>query len=166
MKAQEHRPIAALLGAMLIALTVLSGCREEKDQTLPSTAEQAAGQTPDEPVPLYWLEPDSDETPDDFIARLSETPRADIAPRLDRAEAIYQDSRRMIANRVVQLWQEIAEKDAAAMDLPALLDQLTAPDSVQVSSIGAVVQHYRMLRSQGMDHDRAIATALAGGGQP
>jgi len=165
MRQQNDSHFLVLPGAALIALALLAGCREEEDQTLPPAAESAVEPVVAEPAPQHWLEPDDVEKPDDFIARLTGTPVDEIGPRLDRAEAVYRESRRMIANRAVQLWQEIAEKDAAPVNMVTLLDQLAAPGDAPAHSIGPVVQHYRMLRGQGQDHDTAITAALAGGEQ-
>lgn len=159
-----------LCGAVLIALAVLAGCREEADDTLPSAAENPAASSPatvaDGPGPQHWLEPDDIEKPDDFITRITGAPVAEVAPRLDRAEAVYRESRRMIANRAVQLWQEIAEKDGAPTDMVTLLDQLAQPGDTEIHSIGTVVQNYRVLRGQGAAHNVAMSAALTDGGQP
>lgn len=146
------------LSLFLAGPLVLGGCREEEDETLPA-ASNSQNQAPDRSGKNDWLEVTDKETPLDFIARVTGAPTAQIAPRLDRATATYQESPRMIANRSVQLWEEISEKQQAIGILDLLDDLAPENDSVRADSLSAVIQSYRVLRSQGADHATAITTA-------
>ncbi|MDP0927066.1 hypothetical protein Q0601_07790 [Paracoccus onubensis] len=146
------------LGLFVTGTLTLGGCREEEDETLPAASTSQNKETGNSGR-NEWLEVTNTETPLDFIARVTGAPAAQITPRLDRATALYQESPRMIANRSVQLWQEIREKQEE-IDIIDLLDDL-APEngSARTGSLTAVVQNYRVLRSQGADHTAAITTA-------
>lgn len=146
------------LGLFLAGTLTLGGCREDENDTLParSIPEQ---QKDGNPGSNEWLKVTSTETPLEFIARVTSTPAGKIAPRLDRAAGSYQESPRMIANRSVQLWQEIRQNDEE-IEIIGLLDDL-APENIpqRTDSLSTVIQDYRMLRSQGADHAAAITTA-------
>lgn len=146
------------LGLFLAGNLTLGGCREDEDETLPANPIPAQQEDGD-PGENEWLEVTSTEMPVDFIARVTAVPAGKIAPRLDRATALYQESPRMIANRSVQLWQEIRQHHEE-IDIIRLLDDL-APENTppRTDSLSAVIQDYRMLRSQGIAHATAIATA-------
>ena len=146
------------LGLLLAGFLTLCGCREEEAETLPASSESQSEVMGDAEADA-WLAVTNTETPLDFISRVTGAPAAEIAPRLDRATALYQESPRMIANRSVQLWQEIGEKQEE-IPISDLLDGLAPEDvTLQTDSLTAVIQNYRVLRSQGKDHATALATA-------
>ena len=146
------------LGLLLAGVLTLCGCREEEAETLPASSEAQSEVMRDADAGA-WLEVTNTETPLDFISRVTDAPAAEIAPRLDRAIALYQESPRMIANRSVQLWQEIGENQEE-IPISYLLDGLAPEDiTLQTDSLTAVIQNYRVLRSQGKDHATALATA-------
>ena len=146
------------LGLLLAGVLTLCGCREDEGETLPASSEPQS-EVVENAGTGAWLEVTNTETPLDFISRVTGAPASQIAPRLDRATALYQESPRMIANRSVQLWQEIGEKQEE-IPIADLLDGL-APENVtlRTDSLTAVIQNYRVLRSQGDDHLTALATA-------
>lgn len=146
----------ALAGAAVI---LLSACRDE-DATLPAASGQDLHAEPNAPD---WLEASENETPLAFLARVSQAPPGLIAPSLERAAAMYDDSPRMIANRTAQLWQEIRQKDDPPMPMHVLLDQLALRQDVPNRSIGPVIQHYRVLRAQGHPHDAAMQASTGSG---
>lgn len=148
-------------GLLLAGTLALCSCREEEAETLPAFSAVQPEAAEDAEVGT-WLEVTKTETPLDFISRMTGAPAAQVAPRLDRATDLYQESPRMIANRSVQLWQEIGEKQKE-IPITDLLDDL-APDNIplQTNSLTTVIQNYRVLRSQGADHVTAIATATQG----
>lgn len=71
----------------------------------------------------------------------------------------YEETPRMIANRVAQISDQVA--DAAPPDL--LADFAFDPSGSR--SFGAVAQQYLVLRRQGLDHPRAVATLRAEAGE-
>lgn len=146
------------LGLFLAGILALGGCREEENDTLPARSTPAQHEK-DPSGSDEWLEVTNTETPLNFIARVTGAPAAQIALPLDRATALYQESPRMIANRSIQLWQEIGQ-NYQEIDIIELLDDL-APENtrLQSRSLSAVIQDYRMLRSQGAGHTAAITTA-------
>lgn len=152
-----------LILVVLALLFVLVSNRGKVERTLPAASFSATGEQGFD-VSAVWLEIVDDESPTDFITRASGAPVDQIAPLLDRATEIYRESPRMIANRSVQLWQEIGEKQAEPVGILDLLRDLSPPDGVAASdSLGTVVQHYRVLRSRGEDHASAIAIATGRG---
>ncbi len=151
-----------LVLVMLAVLAVLVSNRGTIERTLPAASSSAPGKQGSDASPV-WLEVVDGESPVDFIARTSGAPADQIAPILDRATEIYRESPRMIANRSVQLWQEIGEKQVEPVGMLDLLRDLSPADGVAASdSLGTVVQHYRVLRSRGGDHASAIAIATGG----
>lgn len=136
-----------LLAAMCAALV---GCREEEDRTLHSTTASAEVQTADD-----WLDANSTQPPDQFLARLSGEEADTIGPLLAQATSRYREDPRMIANRIGQLWSFI-HKDTPSVSVVQLLSEFTRIDAGPEQSIGPRIQQYRVLREQGAAHDEAI----------
>ncbi len=153
----------AVVAALIMAAATLSACRQDEDETLPSASETAAETTPASPAQGgAWLEIGDSEDPADFLARITDTPRADIEPRLTALDAQYRESARMVVNRAAQLWYEVHANDP---DLPLtrLLDDLSRPDAMRDSeSFGPIVQQYLVQRRAGVDHPAAAEAALSG----
>lgn len=153
-----------LLGARafsIIVLLMLSGCYETEDETLLGGGEtemvrESMAASGD------WLETTDDEKPLAFIARVTGTDSVRVAAGFARVSALYRESPRMIANRVVQLWQEVEQKDDRKIDMAMLLDELTTIGGTPEHSLGAVIQQYRVVRAQGHDHATAIIAATGG----
>lgn len=148
---------------VLMLVLALSGCREDEDDTLPALGDAAAGAAPGASWAApggEWLEPTEDEPPLVFIARVTGAPQDEVAPHLQHAADVYRESPRMIANRAVQLWDEIGRKDDVPVDIVTLLAQLAPGGDTPGHSIGPVIQHYRVLRGQGADHAAAMAGAV------
>lgn len=158
----SNRKIHVVRALSIIALVVLCGCYEEEDETLPAAeetevvSESIAGSG-------SWLETNDEEKPLAFVARVTGGDADRIALGLARASALYRESPRMIANRVVQLWQEVEQKDDRGIDMAMLLDDLTTIGTMPKHSLGAVIQQYRVMRAQGLDHATAITAAIGGG---
>lgn len=131
--------------AMLLAL---SACYEEDDQTLPSTTTDKPAVAQD----AHWLEVDDPRSPVAFLASQSGIAEAILAPRLQALSAHYRESPRMIANRVLQLWQEYPDQP-----MDGLMTDLVPADGRAEESLGPVVQQYRVLRANGVDHADAMA---------
>lgn len=144
----------------LVAVIALSGCYESEDETI-SAEDEVQSQAPEAAASGFWLDATDDEQPLAFVARATDTPAERLAPGLERASALYRESPRMIANRAVQLWQEIREKDGDQIDMVTLLDDLTTTSGAAEHSLGSVIQRYRVLRTQGQDHATAISGAAA-----
>lgn len=159
MKPVVSHSFAIIRGIALMSSLILTGCYEDEEETLPRASEPAPAERP-APGETKWLEVTSNEEPASFVARLSGADTGQIDQRLVRAEAHYRESRRMIANRIVQLWDEIGQREGDAIDILELMDQLIATDATSERSIGSVIQNYRILRIEGADHQAAIATAI------
>jgi hypothetical protein len=158
MEQNVRRSIQRVRTLGFIAVLVLSGCYEADDETIPAASD---GQpTPDNAVfTEYWLDAAGDEDPVAFAARVTGVGADRITPGFGRAAVLYRESPRMIANRVVQLWQEIKQKDDGEIDIEILLDDLTMIDSSAENSLGSVIHRYRVLRAQGQNHPTAVARA-------
>ena len=154
----ERRPrMGAVLA--LAALLAVAGCYEDDDETLPSSSQT---QQENEEISDNWLEVLDDETPVAFMVRATGEPRDDIVPLLEQAARRYRESPRMIANRVVQLWAEIRQRDGVEITVTSLLERLNEGESApHGGSLGSVVQYYRVSRLQGADHDSALAAAMS-----
>jgi hypothetical protein len=138
------------------ALLLLAGCREEEELTIPAgsrTSNEATAAAGD------WLEIGDGRTPLAFLAEGTGLPESELSPGLDALAAHYRESPRMIANRVLQLW----ERPPGAVPAPPELMHDLLPRHGQgkgKDSLGSVMQHYRVLREQGLDHTDAIAAAV------
>lgn len=154
---RAHHRMHAGLGMLLAASLMLAACYEEEDATLPATIESVAPKknTRD------WLEPSSNEDPLAFLMRLSGEDAQDLAPGLERASGRYREGPRMIANRIVQLWQGLGADGEDPVPIARLLDEFSRIEPAPEKSIGAIIQQYRVLRDQGLTHQAAMA-ALTG----
>lgn len=130
---------------------VLSGCYEEKDETIPQPAQDSAAAAPADAAPA-WLEVDDPRTPEAFLAGASGLPAAQLAPSLAALAGHYRESPRMIANRVLQLWLEYPD-----VPLDRMMADLVPPADAPQQSLGPVAQQYRVLRNRGADHAGALA---------
>lgn len=158
MKLISSRKIQVAEGLGFIAFLALSGCYEEDVKTLPATLDVGTVST-ETASSEHWLKATDDEPPVAFITRVTGAEADQIAPGLERASVLYRESQRMIANRSVQLWQEINQKDDGHIDMETLLDDLTKTNASAERSVGSMIQRYRVLRAQGHDHPTAIARA-------
>lgn len=139
----------------MAAVLVLPACREDDDVTIPA----AAHDTAEAPQGARdWLEVGDARTPLAFMAESTGLPQGELSPGLDALAAHYRESPRMIANRVVQLWEQ---PPAALPELPQLMADLL-PKGAGQPSLGPVIQQYRVLREQGAGHATAIAAAVEG----
>ena len=139
----------------MAALLALSACREDEDTTIPAAAHDAA-EAPE--AAQDWLEVGDDRTPLAFMADSTGLPQGELSPGLQALAAHYRESPRMIANRLVQLWEQ---PPAPMPGLPQLMRDLLPKGPGQLS-LGPVIQQYRVLREQGADHATAIAAAVKG----
>lgn len=104
------------------------------------------------PKGAEWLAMDDDRDPGGWLAARAEPPgnAREYAGLLAEAARHYEESPRMIANRIAQMDAEVTDADAGQL----LRD--FAWDPAQTRSFGTVAQHYLVLRRQGMDHGRAL----------
>ena len=107
-----------------------------------------------------WLDPGDSRDPADWLAAAEEgagsvLQSSRIAPLLDRADQRFDESARMIANRIAQVRAEFPDLRAER-----LLDDLLTPDGDD-RAFGVVVQHYLVLRRSGLDHAGAVAAIFA-----
>lgn len=145
------------------AILCLAACYEEKDETI-SQAESNAEIQPQarpQPGPAVSARPGD---PEDGAAAGQGRwlPVGDardlLAERLDALAGRYRESPRMIANRVLQLWQDHPE-----VALPQLMADLLPQGPGDERSLGPVAQQYRVLRDQGRSHAEAAAAVTGAG---
>jgi len=160
----ESRSRNALPHVLLLAVTILaSGC----DDTEPKRREAAAESSRHSAAHSEpWLQPNSQLSPAQWLASrgLKDAKAIDdpdvkrIADVLGRANRLYRESERMIANRTAQLEGMLKDigVDEKATDI---LDDLTrvAGEAGQTEGFGAVSQHYFNLRSNKMERLEALA---------
>lgn len=158
---RHRRTIVA--ATLILAAATLSACRQDEDETLPSSSEAAAETAPaSQAQPDEWLELGDAEDPAAFLARITDATPDDIAPRLKALDAQYRESPRMVANRIAQLWSEVHANDPE-LPLTQLLDDLSRPDATRDSeSFGPIVQQYLVQRRAGVDHPAAAQAAVSG----
>lgn len=147
----HHKADIVKNAAGLIFFLFLSACYEEDDQILPSAAPVEA--TSDENA--HWLGVTDTRAPDAFLAEQSGLAPDVLEPRLKALSDYYRESPRMIANRVLQLWQEYPETP-----LDKLMADLVPERAMADRSLGPVAQQYRTLRKGGAGHDEAIAKVM------
>lgn len=110
-----------------------------------------------------WLAPDDPQSPARWLADrhpcAGDGREALLAERLDAATQVYQESRRMIANRLAQLAGFLEQRGEARCPESILADLMLDPgqDTEHGVSFGAVLQAYIVLRQDGIGHDAAIA---------
>ncbi len=157
----RFRPVVPRRGyaATAAIFLALSGCYEEKDETIPQPAQDSAAVAPADAAP-DWLEVEDPRTPEAFLAGASGLPAAQLAPSLATLTAHYRESPRMIANRVLQLWREYPD-----VSLDRMMADLVPPADAPQQSLGPVAQQYRVLRDRGADHAEALAGARGGAGR-
>lgn len=139
----------------MAALLALSACREDEDATIPA-APHAATEAPADA--RDWLDVGDARSPLAFMAESTGLPESELSPGLDALAAHYRESPRMIANRVVQLWEQ---PPGAVPPVPQLMAELL-PKGAGQHSLGPVIQQYRVLREQGADHATAMTAAVEG----
>lgn len=147
----------ALSAAIALALAACKEDEEEKNAIAsPSrTAGTAAAQSTSR-ASGFWLSAGDPDTPSAFLARMTGSDPVLVAARFPAVAARYRESPRMVANRVLQLWN-----DSSGADLPGLLTLLAARGGEDGArqGIGPLVQRYRVLRDRGLAHDAALARA-------
>lgn len=174
----QRRTAPRLCHALAVAaILCLAACYEEKDETI-SQAESNAeiqpqarpqsgpavsarpGDTEDGAAAGQgrWLPVGDARDPVAFMAEASDAPRDLLAERLDALAGRYRESPRMIANRVLQLWQDHPE-----VALPQLMADLLPQGPGDERSLGPVAQQYRVLRDQGRSHAEAAAAVTGAG---
>lgn len=149
---QSCRGTAFGRNAAFVAIFLsLSACYDEEDPVIPSTSPAAV--TPDESA--HWLGVGDKRAPEEFLATEAGVPVPVIAAQLDLLSAHYRESPRMIANRVLQLWQEYPD-----IPLDRLMADFVPGQDVSDRSLGPVAQHYRTLRAGGASHPDAVAAVM------
>jgi hypothetical protein len=147
---------------------VLGACSDEKEASAPPRAE--AGQAAAAPHKVKWLELNAGLSPEQWLASRNEDrvrPETDqevvrIGGLLDSAHRLYRESRRMIANRAVQV-EGMLETAGAGETAVSILEELAslAGEVGQTEGFGAISQHYVNLRSSGHDRSAAVARLKA-----
>lgn len=133
------------LGALALIAPLLSA-RREAPYTLVSTGLDMSPKSSD------WLALNDGRDPAAWLAGRSSPPgdATRLAAQLAETARHYEETPRMIANRVAQISDEIEGADPLAllrdfsMDLP------------RTHSFGALAQHYLVLRRQGIAHADAL----------
>lgn len=144
----------------LAAILCLSACYEEEDKTISQAdsttqAEVAADDAGAAGAPGQWLQVDDARDPAQFLAEVSGAPQAELSQRLVALAARYRESPRMIANRLLQLWQDHPE-----VPLPQMMADLLPRTPGDEHSLGPVAQQYRVLRDEGRSHAEAVARVI------
>lgn len=143
--------VAVVLGAAGALLWPLFRPGGEPPYTLVSTS---LGMTPDK---ADWLDLGDPRDPAEWLAGRSGTPAAatQMGALLAETARHYEETPRMIANRVAQVADQISDRTE-----PELLAGF-AFETGRARSFGAVAQHYLVLRRQGVTHEAALATLRA-----
>ncbi|WP_114395815.1 hypothetical protein [Oleisolibacter albus] len=139
------------------AVLVLLSCDDP-----PAPAPAGPSATQQQTLPS-WLAPDDPQSPARWLADrrpcAGDGREALLAERLDAATRVYRESRRMIANRLAQVEDFLAQRGEMRCPESILADLML--DSGQRTghdvSFGAVLQAYIVLRQDGIGHDSAIA---------
>ena len=150
----------AIVFAIAIALAGgLAGCddapvasHEEAVQTRESPAERWHARTDPTPIPLFLARIATGRRD----LRASDPSVAPFADALAKASRHYIETERMIANRLIQAGDQLAERGAAIEPLE-LLDDLASRSGADRRSFGTEVHHYLNLRAEGLDHAAALA---------
>ena len=167
----QRRTAPWLCRALAVAAVLcLAACYEEEDETI-SQADSTAGAQVQADAPaggrdagkvagtgIEWLQVDDTRDPVAVMADASGAAPDLLAQRLDALSARYRESPRMIANRVLQLWQDHPE-----VALPQMMADLVPRTPGDEHSLGPVAQQYRVLRDQGRSHAEAVAAVIGSG---
>lgn len=148
----------------VVVCTLAAACSDDSGEPYPPAAQEEASADPlaqrnwldaaDPAMPHVWLVSrmnKADADPDD--------PALDqVAAMLEAASQHFLETRRMIANRAVQLEEMLAEIDLAE-PAPALIEALlhVVDAEPRAESFGSLCQHYYNLRSAGLGRDEALA---------
>ena len=109
------------------------------------------------PKSLDWLALEDERDPAEWLAARTSPPldATRLRDQLRETARHYEETPRMIANRIAQIGDTFAETDS----LTLLAD--FAMDTGRARSFGAVAQHYIVLREQGLGHGAALARLRA-----
>jgi hypothetical protein len=106
-----------------------------------------------------WLDPGERESPAAFVARQTGGDYDMIVARLPFVEQHFRETPRMVANRLVQLWETSREADPNP-SIEEILDELSKGSSAAPRVfIGPLVQQYRVMIEEGVPHGPALAAA-------
>ena len=178
------RPRALCFAAVLGALA-LASCGEE-DERRPVASSQASAPQETAPQPVgpsaprsgaprggvalrEWLDMGDDTAPEVFLATRSlpkgappASPQAvaEIAALLAEADAVFDENRRMLANRTLQLQRMLGEMSVVETPQALLGGFIRVGRAVGRIGYSDLCQHYFNLRAGGLSRDEALA-ALA-----
>ncbi|ORE95187.1 hypothetical protein [Aurantimonas sp. 22II-16-19i] len=149
-----------ILLAFAFALAVgLAGCddapvapREEAEQARESPAARWHGLTDPTPIPLFLARIVTGR----HDLRAGDPAVAPFADALAKASRHYIETERMIANRLIQAGDRLAERGTAIEPLQ-LLDDLALRSGDDRRSFGTEIHHYLNLRVEGLGHTAALA---------
>ncbi|MBY5989991.1 hypothetical protein [Roseovarius atlanticus] len=152
----------ALVASAALVLGV-SACRDENEDaragsgtTLPSNSARVQDVIE---TRNNWLDPGERESPAAFLARQTDGDYDMIVARLPVVEQHFRETPRMVANRLVQLWETSRDADPTP-SLEEILDELGKGSSAAPRVfLGPLVQQYRVMIEEGVPHGPALAAA-------
>lgn len=175
-------PVAVRSGLLLVALlSAAVACDAQSDGN--STAEEAKaeeGMAPAETLPAVsmanknWLNANDRTPPEQWLASraahadlpLSDPSVAAFHALLVRADRAYDETPRMIANRVVQLQEMLAGRGMTEAADTLIEGFLSLGTDGGRRRFGEDCQHYFYLRSANRDHGDALAALRGEAGRP
>ncbi|UDQ87975.1 hypothetical protein LJE71_17015 [Xanthobacter autotrophicus] len=183
----SHRlPIARLFAMCLLAAVgalALASCGEEEERrpvaSSPASAPEAApplgagsaakGVVARGGPAREWLDVGDDTPPEVFLATRSAPAGApasaeavaEIATLLSEADAVFDENRRMLANRTLQLERMLGEISVVESPQALLGGFIQVGRAIRRIGYSDLCQHYFNLRAAGASRDDALATLAA-----
>lgn len=178
------RPVALCLLAVSAGLA-LAGCGEEEERrpvassqaSAPEAAPPPGGKTGFTngpglrgPARGEWLDVGDDTPPEAFLAARSAAPGtpasaedvAELAALLTAADTVFDENRRMLANRTLQLERMLGEISVVESPQSLLEGFITVGRAVRRIGYSDLCQHYFNLRAAGASRQEALAALAAG----
>ncbi len=183
----SHRPPIARLFAMCLLATAgvlaLASCGEEEERRPvassaasapevalpPGNANSAKGVAPRGGAAREWLDVGDETPPEVFLATRSAPAGApasaevvaEIATLLSEADAVFDENRRMLANRTLQLERMLGEISVTESPQALLGGFITVGRAVRRIGYSDLCQHYFNLRAAGASREDALAALAA-----
>lgn len=180
-----HLPWGAKIRAAALCLLAacgvlaLASCGEEEERRPSASSAPASGPSALQPAPARpapardWLEVGDHTPPEVFLATLSSrsgtspSPEAlaELATLLGTADSLFEENRRMVANRTLQLERMLAGLSLVEPPQALLEGFIAVGRSARRVGYGELCQHYFNLRAAGASRQEALAAlgAPAGG---
>lgn len=185
-RASHRLSIARLFAVCLLATAgtlVLASCGEEEERRPvassaasapeaappPGAGSAAKGAGPRGGAAREWLDVGDNTPPEVFLATRSAPAGApasaeavaEIATLLSEADAVFDENRRMLANRTLQLERMLGEISVVESPQALLGGFITVGRAVRRIGYSDLCQHYFNLRAAGASREDALATLAA-----